>query len=162
MPFLLSTSGIMLSISRACYTSSMISIGGTRVEQRGYLRIFIVIPVIYAMIVPLFLLDISACLYQFLCFPAYGIALVDRRKYIRPGGRGKRMLPVWDRFNCWYCGYASGVLTFVREVQAQTERYWCPIRHLRLKGFVEPMHHAEFVPDNHPQELADKLSQTKI
>jgi hypothetical protein len=33
--------------------------------------------------------------------------------------------------NCVYCGYANGVLAYVREIAARTEQYWCPIKHAR-------------------------------
>ena len=43
-----------------------------------------------------------------------------------------------------YCGYANGVLTYVREVAARTEQYWCPIRHAkRTRG--AHAHYREFV-----------------
>ena len=28
-----------------------------------------------------------------------------------------------------FCGYAEGVFSYVREVIARTEKYWCPIKH---------------------------------
>lgn len=46
--------------------------------------------------------------------------------------------------NCVYCGYANGVLAYVREIAARTEQYWCPIRH--AKGVRAPhAHYREFV-----------------
>ena len=30
-----------------------------------------------------------------------------------------------------YCSYTVGVITYIREVAARTEQYWCPIRHAR-------------------------------
>ena len=30
-----------------------------------------------------------------------------------------------------YCGYANGVVAYVREIAARTEQYWCPIRHAK-------------------------------
>ena len=36
-----------------------------------------------------------------------------------------------EKANCVYCGYANGLLAYVREVTARTEQYWCPIRHAR-------------------------------
>ncbi|MGZ3710910.1 MAG: hypothetical protein ACXVBE_04105, partial [Bdellovibrionota bacterium] len=40
-------------------------------------------PVIYAMLAPALLLDLFSSLYQFICFPIYGIRKVSRRDYIR-------------------------------------------------------------------------------
>jgi len=38
---------------------------------------------------------------------------------------------VIERFNCFYCSYANGVIAQAREVAARTEQYWCPIKHAR-------------------------------
>ena len=49
-----------------------------------------------------------------------------------------------EKINCMYCGYANGVLAYVREVAARTEQYWCPIRHAgRARG--AHAHYREFV-----------------
>lgn len=37
-----------------------------------------------------------------------------------------------EKLHCMFCGYASGVIAFVRDVAARTEQYWCPIRHARV------------------------------
>ena len=34
-----------------------------------------------------------------------------------------------ERLNCVYCGYANGLIGFVREIASRTEQYWCPIKH---------------------------------
>lgn len=38
-------------------------------------------------------------------------------------------LNIIEKFNCAYCGYASGVLSYAREIASRTEQYWCPIKH---------------------------------
>jgi hypothetical protein len=58
-----------------------------RVSLARYLlkaRFWVVLtaPVIYLLIVPLFLLDICVTIYQFVCFPVYGIEKVSRRDYL--------------------------------------------------------------------------------
>ena len=40
-------------------------------------------------------------------------------------------LNVLERFNCFYCGYANGLMGYSREVAARTEQYFCPIKHAR-------------------------------
>jgi hypothetical protein len=30
-----------------------------------------------------------------------------------------------------YCGYGNGVISYVREIIACTEQYWCPIKHAK-------------------------------
>ena len=40
------------------------------------------VPVIYACVIPFLLLDLSVAIYQFICFPIYGIPKVRRRDYL--------------------------------------------------------------------------------
>ncbi len=109
--------------------------------MQGRLRILLTSPVIYSMIVPLVFIDLCASLYQFVCFPAYGIARVPRKKYVQLVRRGLK-LPWLDRFNCTYCSYANGVAAYVRAVLIETEKYWCPIKYISRPGYQPP----------HPQE----------
>lgn len=86
-------------------------------------------PVIYSMLLPLFLLDIWISVYQAICFRAYGIARVERRDYIA-FDRGRLAYLNWvEALNCAYCAYANGVIAYAREIGSRTEQYWCPIKH---------------------------------
>jgi hypothetical protein len=88
-------------------------------------------PVIYAMIVPIVLLDLSVMLYQAICFPVYGIPKVRRRDYLVFDRHHLAYLNALEKLNCAYCSYANNAIAFVREVSARTEIYWCPIKHAR-------------------------------
>ena len=88
-------------------------------------------PVIYAMIVPLLILDLSIMLYQHICFRAYGIPRVRRTDYLVIDRHRLDYLNHIEKFNCVYCSYANGLIAFAREILARTEQYWCPIRHAR-------------------------------
>ena len=109
------------------------------------LKHFLVAPVIYAMILPIVLLDLSLSAYQWICFSAWGIARVSRREYIVIDRHRLGYLNAIEKLNCVYCGYANGVLTYIREIVSRTEQYWCPIRHAtqirgahaRYKDFVD-------------------------
>jgi hypothetical protein len=86
-------------------------------------------PVIYSMIVPLLMIDIWTSLYQAICFRAYAIPRVRRSDYIALD-RGRLAYLNWiEAINCTFCGYANGVIAYVREVSSRTEQYWCPIKH---------------------------------
>lgn len=88
-------------------------------------------PFIYAVIIPFLLLDIFVSLYQFVCFPVYGIKKVCRSNYIT-FDRGKlAYLNGIEKFNCIYCSYGNGLIAFVREIASRTEQYWCPIKHAK-------------------------------
>lgn len=88
-------------------------------------------PVIYAMIVPLVLLDIFVTVYQAVCFPAYGIEKVKRGDYLVFDRGHLAYLNALEKLNCAYCSYANGLVAYVREVAGRTEAYWCPIKHAR-------------------------------
>ena len=88
-------------------------------------------PIIYLMVVPIAVLDLSMTVYQTICFPVYGIARVRRPAYIVIDRQHLAYLNVIEKLNCVYCGYANGVFAYMREVAARTEQYWCPIRHAK-------------------------------
>jgi hypothetical protein len=91
----------------------------------------LVSPVIYSLIVPLVLLDMWVWVYQAVCFPVYGIAKVDRSRYVLLD-RGHLQYLNWiERLNCNYCGYANGLIAYAREIASRTEKYFCPIKHAR-------------------------------
>ncbi len=91
----------------------------------------LVAPLTYSLIIPLGMLDAWVWLYQAVCFPVYGIAKVDRSRYILLDRGRLQYLNVIERLNCDYCGYANGLIAYVREVAARTEQYFCPIKHAR-------------------------------
>jgi hypothetical protein len=86
-------------------------------------------PLIYSIVVPIALLDLWITAYQRICFPIYGIARVRRSAYIVIDRHHLAYLNGIEKLNCVYCGYANGVLAYVREIAGRTEEYWCPIRH---------------------------------
>ncbi|MDF2119468.1 hypothetical protein PY365_28275 [Roseiarcaceae bacterium H3SJ34-1] len=86
-------------------------------------------PVIYSLIIPMVILDAWASLYQAICFRAYGIPRVSRADYIVLDRRHLSYLNWIEALNCLYCGYANGVIAYVREIGSRTEQYWCPIKH---------------------------------
>jgi hypothetical protein len=86
-------------------------------------------PIIYAMIVPLVLLDLCVTFYQMICFPVYRIAKVPRTDYFVYDRRHLGYLNFIERFHCTYCAYANGLLAYATEIVARTEQYFCPIKH---------------------------------
>lgn len=88
-------------------------------------------PVIYSLVVPFGLLDLMVALYQLICFPVYGIPRVPRARYVVIDRHRLAYLNGIEKLNCVYCGYANGVIAWVRAVAARTEQYWCPIKHAR-------------------------------
>jgi len=74
--------------------------------------------------------DFICALYQSICFPIYGISWVKRSEYILVMDRNKLdYLKGFQKLGCMYCGYANGVLLYMKEVAGRTEKYWCGIMH---------------------------------
>lgn len=118
----------------------------------------VTMPIIYAMIVPLLLIDLLVSVYQYSCFPIYRIKLVKRRDYIVFDRYHLRYLNVIERWHCVYCAYGNGVVAYIREVLARTEQYFCPIKHAR-KVLGTHERYQYFIDygdaDNYHQRLAD-------
>ena len=86
-------------------------------------------PIIYAMIFPLMMLDICVSFYQWACFPIYGITKVRRADYIVFDRRHLGYLNFIEKFHCTYCEYGNGLMSYMAEILARTEEYFCPIKH---------------------------------
>ncbi|MCC6988154.1 MAG: hypothetical protein IT181_04110 [Acidobacteria bacterium] len=82
--------------------------------------------------------------YQWICFPIYGIAPVRRRSYFALDRHKLRYLNAIEKVNCTFCAYANGLLAYVREVAARTEPYWCPIKHARAVPSPHARYHRFF------------------
>lgn len=100
-------------------------------------------PAIYALIVPFVLLDVFVTVYQWICFPAYGIAKVRRADYLIFDRHHLAYLNLLEKLNCAYCSYCNGLLAYVSEIAGRTEEYWCPIKHAR-KAIAAHEHYAAF------------------
>jgi len=88
-------------------------------------------PIIYAMVVPLLMLDACVSFYQWACFPIYGIAKVRRSDYLVFDRRHLGYLNFIEKFHCTYCEYGNGLMSYMTEILARTEQYFCPIKHAR-------------------------------
>lgn len=103
-------------------------------------------PLLYAGLLLLVALDVWVSLYQRLCFPMCGIALVRRDEYIVIDRWKLPYLNPIQKVNCDYCSYATGLIAYVREIAARTEQYWCPIKHSRpVRGrLANYAHYADY------------------
>ena len=127
-------------------------------KRRKPFRHLISAPFIYAVFIPLVLLDIILEIYHRICFPLYELPYVKRKKYIKIIDRYKlRYLTCLQKINCMYCGYANGLLHYAAEIVVRSEKYWCGIAHQKTKGFVEPKHHKEFVKYGDEKEFRKRF-----
>ncbi len=104
-------------------------IGVWRFLAGSSLRAGLTSPVIYSLLVPFAIIDGWASLYQAICFRVYGIPRVRRSDYLVFDRRHLAYLNGIEIVNCMFCGYANGVIGYVREIGSRTEQYWCPIKH---------------------------------
>jgi hypothetical protein len=88
-------------------------------------------PIIYSLALPFVLLDLWVSVFQWTCFPIYGIARVRRRSYFVVDRHKLSYLNAIEKAHCVYCSYVNGLIAYVREIAARTEAYWCPIKHSR-------------------------------
>jgi hypothetical protein len=86
-------------------------------------------PIIYAMIFPLLMLDLCVSFYQWVCFPIYGVKRVKRSDYLVFDRRHLGYLNFIEKFHCTYCEYGNGLMSYMAEILARTEEYFCPIKH---------------------------------
>ncbi len=108
-------------------------------------QVWLTAPFIYGLIVPLVLTDLAASLYQFVCFPIYGMRRARRADFVVIDRHRLGYLNALEKLNCVYCGYANGVIAYVREIASRTEQYFCPIKHsvpmagchVRYRRFVD-------------------------
>ncbi len=98
-------------------------------------------PVIWLNLLPAVLMDISVSLFQYSCFPIYGIPKVKRSDYVVIDRQYLQYLNPIEKVNCMYCGYFNGVIGYVQEVAARTEHYWCPIKHASKLKTVHSRYH---------------------
>ena len=128
---------------------------------RTRLAVVLTAPFIYMLILPLALLDLFVSLYQAVCFPVYGVPKVPRRDYIVIDRQHLAYLNGLQKLNCVYCGYANGLIGWVREVASRTEAYWCPIKHSRRVAGPHQRYHG-FIDFGDEKELQRKVGDHRL
>jgi hypothetical protein len=135
-------------------------IGIFRYLTRARISHLLSAPLIYALVVPLVLLDLSVSIYQQICFRLYGIPRVGRGQHVVIDRHNLAYLNGIEKINCIYCGYGNGVIEYAREVAARTEQYWCPIKHARRSR--DPHQRSErFAEYGDAEHYRDRLSQLR-
>lgn len=94
------------------------------------------VPLIWGCLPPTLMLDLVATIYQAVCFPIYGIPRVKRRHHIVFDRHSLAYLNLIEKINCAYCSYFNGLISYLREIGARTEQYWCPIKHAKRGGAI--------------------------
>lgn len=109
------------------------------------LRYAVATPFILSILVPVLFADICVEIYHRICFPLFGMAYVQRSRYIRIIDREKLpYLSLLERLWCGYCGYVNGWFHYASVIAGKTEWYFCPIEHLEARGYVPAEHEKDF------------------
>jgi hypothetical protein len=115
-------------------------------------------PIIYFMVIPMMLLDLTVTLYQAFSFPIYRIAKVTRADYIVFDRHQLGYLNLYERLHCEHCAYANGLLAYASEIVARTEQYFCPIKHAR-KVLGTHARYMRFLEYGEAEDYHDRLEQ---
>jgi hypothetical protein len=102
-------------------------------------------PLIYACVLPFLLVDASVALFQFVCFPIYGIPKVPRKDYLVFDRGALAYLNTIEKIGCIYCSYANGLLGLITEIAARTEQHFCPIKHAQRLA-TTPSRYDKYLP----------------
>jgi hypothetical protein len=118
-------------------------------------------PIIYAMALPLLLVDVCISFYQACCFPIYGIVKVQRANYIIFDRQHLAYLNAIEKFHCTYCAYGTGLIAYCTEIIARTEQYFCPIKHAR-KMLGNHQRYAGFLEFGDALDYENKLEEYRV
>ena len=117
-------------------------------------------PMILFCALPIVFMDFVAAVFQFVCFPVYGIPKVPRNDYVVMDRRRLFYLNSIEKWNCVYCEYVNGVLAYVQEIAGRTEQYWCPIKHaLRLRTMHSRYSH--FLDYGDAEQYRQRIEQVR-
>ena len=117
-------------------------------------------PLIYAVFFPMVVLDLFVWVYQWVCFPLYGLARVKRADYFVFDRVHLGYLNLIEKINCAYCSYGNGLMAYATEVVGQTEQYRCPIKHARKVLNAHP-YYMGFVDFGDAQAYRDELGHLR-
>lgn len=131
-------------------------------KYKRFWRHFLSVPFIWLPLFSIIFLDLMVSFYQFICFPLYGLEKVKRDEYILVRDRTKlKYLSPIEKVDCMYCGYANGLLLYVKEIAGRTEKYWCGIMHENKPGFKVQEDQLEqgFAPYGDKKTFEDKYGK---
>ncbi len=129
------------------------------VRESSFFNI-LTVPVIWMLMLPVVMLHFTASVFQWVCFPIYGIPKVRRSDYLVMDRRVLSYLNPMERLNCGYCEYANGILAYVQEIAGRTEQYWCPIKHaIGLK--TRHSRYARFLDFGDAEQYRKRIEQVR-
>lgn len=92
---------------------------------------FLAAPVIYGVLIPFLLFDITIFIYQHIVFRVFKFEFIKRSDYIIFDHHFLEYLNWIEKINCLYCSYVNGLILYASVVAGRTELYFCPIKHAK-------------------------------
>jgi hypothetical protein len=106
---------------------------GYKEHPKRILKHWLAGPFIWFPLLPMLLLDVCIEIYHRIAFPLYSLPYKKRSEYIIFDRQKLSYLPWYDKFFCTYCAYGNGFLLYASAIAAETEKYWCGIKHQRAR-----------------------------
>ncbi len=126
----------------------------------GNLKFIISSPFIYGVFIPAMLMHAVIEIYQQVCFRIYGIPLVNPKDYFIYERRHLQYLNWFEKVNCYYCSYFNCLVSYLKEIGARTERYWCPLKYnIALKD--KHSQYDKFIDDADDKGLKKKWEELR-
>ena len=113
-------------------------------------------PIIYMMVIPAVLLDVTLFIYQQVIFKIYKFKLVKRSDYILYDRQYLGYLNPIEKLNCMYCSYFNGLMHYAVAIGSRTELYFCPIKHAK-KIVYEHEYYNDFLAYGDEDKYQTKL-----
>jgi hypothetical protein len=139
-------------VNRTNFRKFKISIWASfkRTKTKQILKYLLSAPFIYGMVIPTVFMHICIEIYHQICFRLYGIPCVNMKKYFIFDRALLPYLNLLEKVNCFYCSYFNCLISYIREIAARTERFWCPIKH--AKNMQDPHDHYQNFTDYNDAE----------
>ena len=117
---------------------------------------FLAAPIIYAMIIPSMLFDLTIFIYQQVVFRIFKFKFIKRSDYIIFDHQYLGYLNPIEKVNCLYCSYVNGLMQYASAIAGRTELYFCPIKHAK-KVAHEHNYYDAFLSYGDGEDYQDKL-----
>ena len=92
---------------------------------------FLSAPIIYGMVIPSVLFDMTIFIYQNVVFRIFKFEFIKRSDYIVFDHQYLGYLNPVEKLNCLYCSYVNGLMQYASAIAGRTELYFCPIKHAK-------------------------------
>jgi hypothetical protein len=133
-----------------------------RAFKHKFLRHFLTTFFIFLPFIPTIILHVFIEIYHQIGFRLCGLRTLDIRNYIRFDREKLSYLSFHHKIYCSYCAYMNGVYTYFVDIAAETEGYWCGIKHIEDKNFRKEPHQEHFAAYGSEEEFLKKYPHREI